>query len=525
MTDGSKWRALPASFAALRWGSLLLPILVGVIWAVVSYGSSERQAVSTAHSNANLIHQFVDKLALTHTLVHQAVRERARGEDLTFLRSEAFHRFLQGMEASQKNSLGLLIVGVDGAIVASSRSYPIQSKLGRRDYIDAIQKGAPIFVDRTMLNQGKSDAIIFAQPFTIEGFSGMTVSAIAADALRNYLRTIAEDDGNAASVMRLDGKLLIRNFVAPPTMLPPDAGAMIALRNQKDVIRTVAKSDGVERVYAMSRLPDLSLVVNYGITTRLILRGWAYQIAPIFGALVAFGAIGFVLIGKVKSDLAAQNSRREAEESQRRRKEAEKLAAERQRLMQELNHRVKNNLALVEAMIGMQMRRQSAIDGSELRARVHAISEVHDLLYQAGGDSQVDLVTLIEQISRSPAIIPEERSITVNFRHGGPLRLRPDRATPLALIVTELLTNAVKHAFPESGAGEIDIALEKSDADIVLIVSDNGIGLPERAERSSGLAMVRAFSQQIGGTLEVVSGEGSGAQFTIRFSDDERGYQ
>ncbi|MDH6266700.1 two-component sensor histidine kinase [Rhizobium sp. SG_E_25_P2] len=521
MMDGSKWRTLPASLAALRWGSLLLPIVVGVIWAIFSFGASERQAISTARSNAHLIHQFVDRLAQTHTLVHQAVRERARGEDLAFLRSQPFHLFLDGMEQSQKNSLGLLIVGFDGELIASSRSYPIKVKFGRRDYIEAIRNGQQIFVDRVMLNQGKSDAIIFAQPFSARDFAGVIVSAVAVDALRNYLQTIAEDGGNAASVMRFDGKLLVRNFVAPPSFLPPDAGAMVALKSGEEIIRTVAKTDGVERIYAMALLPDLSLVVNFGVTAASITSGWVAHVAPILGAILALGAIGFVLVGKVRSDLAAHSSRREAEESQRRREEAEKLAVERERLMQELNHRVKNNLALVEAMIGMQMRRQTAIDGAELRARVHAISEVHELLYRAGGDSQVDLANLIDHICHSPAIIPEERNVVVRFSHDGPIPLKADRATPLALIVTELLTNSVKHAFTDGNDGKIDIRLEKAAGDIRLSVQDNGVGLPETTERSSGLTMVRAFAQQIGGNLEILREERRGAHFIIHFSDDE----
>lgn len=525
MTDGIKWRTLPASLATLRWGSLLLPILVGVIWAVFSYNIEMRQAVSTARSNATLIHQFMDRLALTHTLVHQAVRERTEGEDLAFLRSQVFHHFLQGMEKSQKNSLGLLIVGLDGELIASSRSYPVSGKFDHRDYIDAIRDGQRIYVDRILLNQGKSDAMIFAQPFIGRGFSGVIVSAVAVEALRSYLQTIAEDDGNAASVMRTDGKLLIRNFVAPPSMLPQDSGARIALRSGEDVIRTVAKADGVERIYAISLLPDLTLAVTYGITMRSILLGWATEIAPILGALLALGATGFVLVGKVRSDLAAQSLRQDAEQYRRRQEAAEQLAAERQRLMQELNHRVKNNLALVEAMISMQMRRKSEIDGAELRARVHAISEVHDLLYKAGGDSQVDLANLIDQICHSPAIIPEERNIAITFRNNGPVRLRADRATPLALIATELLTNSVKHAFTDRDGGSIDIELQKSSGKIVLSVRDDGIGLPENTERSSGLAMVRAFAQQIGGALETIAAEGSGAHFVIRFQEDEQGAQ
>ncbi len=175
-------------------------------------------------------------------------------------------------------------------------------------------------------------------------------------------------------------------------MLPPDAGAMIALKTKTQVIRTVAKTDGVERIYAMLTLPDLSLVVNYGVTTRLVFREWAYQSPRSWGSFRS-GRDRLRAGRKVRSDLAAQSSRQEAEESQRRREEAEKLAAERQRLMQELNHRVKNNLALVEAMIGCRCAVKPRLTARKLRARVHAISEVHDLLYRDGADSQVDLVT------------------------------------------------------------------------------------------------------------------------------------
>lgn len=229
---------------------------------------------------------------------------------------------------------------------------------------------------------------------------------------------------------------------------------------------------------------------------------------------------GFEQLRNLVRELNAKLAERQR--SNRRLKGA--LASE-ERLHRELIHRVKNNLALLSSLINT--RRNTATNEDvcqaleELEHRVQAITAVHELLDEAGEVDYVlasDLIrSLCEQLKHS--IAPPKVEIQNQLVD---ITLHVRDATPLSLLVNELITNSLKHAFPHNGEGTVHIELKRNGIDkLEVSIADNGSGMPEGSDGSgSGSRIVRALAEQMEGDL-TVSADGEGTCWTFIFPDRE----
>lgn len=504
------------AFLATRIGSIVLPLVAALIWGAISYRVEVEATRRHAVDNAVLVSQYIERMIQTQTVIHSAVRVRAEDEDFDFLRSREFHDYLGGLEEDNPSMRGVAVVGTDGVFVSSSRIFPLNGRFGERAYLTAIAGGATLFIDRIKLELRKEDAFVVASPLAMpDGQKYVIVSAVDSTLIGDFLKGIATRAGDIASVMRADGLLMIRNVPSEPMMLPPDAAVRQAMRENPEQgwMQTVAATDGIKRLYAYHKMGDLPLYANFGTPTAAVTTTWLKQSLPVW---VLFGAIGLFATLTANRLRQRMAQRFELETAHRRVEAAEKLADERIRLMRETNHRVKNNLSLIVSLINMQMRGKSGIDGNELKARIGAISQVHDLMYQAADGVHVDFSETLREIADSPAIVPREHGISVICETETGIVLGPETTTPLAIIAAELLTNAVKHAFQGRTAGTIRVRLNRKGETGLMEVSDDGVGLPEVAPRRSGAAIIDALVHQIGGEItrdsgaEDMSGEGSG---------------
>lgn len=507
--------ARPWAFGLIRAGALVVPALAAVLWGWLVWRDALQIATHHAEAEAELVAQHVERLIQTQDVLHHAVRARAQVLPADGLRSDPFHRFLKALDEGQTFNNGIIVMDLDSRIVASSRTFPIDAAMGPRAYIDAIASGLPRFVDRIRLAPTGEDAMIVASPMRVSGFEGLVVSGFPATEIAEFLRGMAARPGESASIMRLDGMLLLRNFEADPVMLPPTVpGRVLVAQMDKGSFIHTAVTDGVRRIYAFHRVRDMDLVANFGIPVSAVWRDWSLRTVPVFAFLALMGLAGFAVITRMRSDMLA---RFEAEANQKRMEAAERLARERTRLMRETNHRVKNNLSLVVSLINLQMRGKSGIDGAELKTRIGAISHVHDLIFQAEDGVHLDVGTLLRDIATSPAIAPRESNVTVHCTIEPGIMLGPDRSTPLALIVAELVTNAVKHAYRDGAAGTVRVDLRRDGTTCILTVADEGVGLPAETRRRSGTQIVEALVEQIGARLVRDTVEGAGTRFTLRF--------
>ncbi|MGB3947919.1 MAG: PAS domain S-box protein [Bacteroidia bacterium] len=210
------------------------------------------------------------------------------------------------------------------------------------------------------------------------------------------------------------------------------------------------------------------------------------------------------------------------------RKEAEEKTKnslkEKEVLLKEVHHRVKNNLQIILSILNLQYSNLSDKKTLDLlrdiRSRIKAMSFVHELLYQAHDFSKINFSEYIGSISTNLVYsYTQEKEIELKLDVGN-IFLDLDRAIPCGLIINELLTNALKYAFAGKNEGEIKIVLKQNGNEICLIVSDNGIGFPSsidfRNTESLGMQLVVTLVQQLRG--EIVLDNASGAQYKITFN-------
>lgn len=188
-------------------------------------------------------------------------------------------------------------------------------------------------------------------------------------------------------------------------------------------------------------------------------------------------------------------------------------------LLRECDHRIKNSLQIVASLLHMKARRAETPDVAMAlkgaAAQIRAISHIHDVLQQSGERQIVDLGDVLIDLCESlQAMTGDARAITIE---GAAEAIETPIwfTQPVVLAITELITNALRHAFDEGRDAAVHVSLAHHDGQFRIVVSDNGRGLPPGyAEgKGYGMTLVRAMVQQIGGTL--LAETDGGARFTI----------
>jgi two-component sensor histidine kinase len=188
-------------------------------------------------------------------------------------------------------------------------------------------------------------------------------------------------------------------------------------------------------------------------------------------------------------------------------------------LFNELNHRVKNNLMMVTSMLTMQARGsgEPRVREELLQAvdRVQSISDVHAILYKTGSAEAVKFDAYLEELCRRLDQAAAQRGVDIELR-AQPLEVASEDAVQLGIVVNELITNAVKHAYPPPARGKIVVTLTADNGAIRLSVRDFGQGLPSGEPRAGlGMRLVHQLVKARGGVVELASDGGLTALVTL----------
>ncbi|MCG8481085.1 MAG: PAS domain-containing protein [Spirochaetales bacterium] len=212
-------------------------------------------------------------------------------------------------------------------------------------------------------------------------------------------------------------------------------------------------------------------------------------------------------------------------EHRRVKREIEALVEQKNRLLKEVHHRVKNNLAMITGLLMLQAgaTREEEVAGALLdaRNRIAGIEHMYRQLFQSGDYGSVDLNALLPELVDSLAETYESTPVDL-IVHTAPaaIILTPERAAVVGIIVNELVTNALKYAFPDHERGTIRVSIRKTeDGRVCVGVEDDGIGIPEGAIHDDavgfGLRLVRAETEQLAGTLEIERDNGTRVTLTF----------
>jgi two-component sensor histidine kinase len=201
-----------------------------------------------------------------------------------------------------------------------------------------------------------------------------------------------------------------------------------------------------------------------------------------------------------------------------------KSLAEKEVLLHEINHRVKNNLQVMSSLLRLQSRQVSQKNYSnvlkEAQNRLHTMALIHEKLFQSRSIAHIDVEAYLKRLVAHLSYlygVKSSRIKTIIDAQG--LQLKVDKADPIGLIANELISNCFKYAFPEGRQGTVSVSFSLESNEFQFMVSDNGVGLREDLDTSDvqtlGLQLVNTLVKQLHGIM-IVKRSG-GTEFLISF--------
>jgi PAS domain S-box-containing protein len=365
--------------------------------------------------------------------------------------------------------------------------------------------------------------VFSVQPFLWESVVVGFISSFILIIVRQYLllryrerhlSTILHSIGDGVIVADLEGRVELMNPVAE--RLTGWKREDARKRSVPEVFRIINAHNRRSCENPVEKVLQTGVIVGLANHTVLISRdGREFQIAD-SGAPVWDGDTmkGVVLVFR---DVTEDYMIRERIDRELREKDV---------LLKEVHHRVKNNLQVIASLLSLQAADSTDTKIKEVfdvsRKRIYSMAMVHNQLYRTENFSQIDFKSYVEELSSGVlSETNQEHEISIEIAVEDVL-LGLDTAIPCGLILNELITNSVKHAFIHRRRGKI-IIMFRQDKDrhvYVLTYRDNGIGLPEGIELANpvslGLSLVKNLTDQIDGTLQMVPSDG-GLCFQISF--------
>ena len=203
--------------------------------------------------------------------------------------------------------------------------------------------------------------------------------------------------------------------------------------------------------------------------------------------------------------------------------ELERVAEEKQSMLRELQHRVKNSFATIASLVGLEAEKAGSPETREalgmIRGRIETLSNLYTILYDTGDAREISLGQYLGKVAFSleKSQLPGDGRIKIETRIED-ISMDAKRASSLGLVLNELLMNAVKYAFPGGRMGKISVALGRKGDTIVVDVRDDGAGLPPGFDigksRGLGLVLVVMLTKQLGGGVKHESGD-AGTLFRV----------
>lgn len=400
-----------------------------------------------------------------------------------------------------------------GHLRLSSVPEAIGISVADREYFQRLKAGEQTVISPQLEERlsGKQ-VFVIARRIVRDGmFYGAASIAIPTSAMDTFWRTMELGPHSTVSVIRTDGWLVARH---PPldssldlsgtplfvTHLPHEPSGFYH--------SAVSPADGLSRIVGYRRVDNWPLVATTGVE-----RGEAMQyfwISLWSGLTVGLPVIALLILGTawivylLRTDAG-------------RRLQLEQALERNQFLLREVHHRVKNNLQAVSSLIQLQPLDNDSKE--EMRRRIAAMVAVHEQIYGSDQFDRVELAPYAERLIND---------IATGYNHDVDLDTRleavsigRDQALPIGLIINELVSNAFKHAFAEKKKGRLEVSLVRDGEGARLVVKDNGPGYTASTRRREGMGsrLIKGFVQQIDGSLELDTSNGTTATVTFPLED------
>jgi two-component system NtrC family sensor kinase len=501
---------------ALLASSVLIPLLVFAAVAWRGYRNAFDAAASRGHQVANLLEEHahstlnVIELALRHT------DERLKNTDWDTIRTS--HELWEELHTFQQMAPpvgSIFVVAPDGSNALTTREFPpsLQS-FADRDYFSA-QKGTDrgLYIGRSY-NGRISNEPIFNLSIRRRSADGRFNGVIGSSAFIEYFASFyatggARGDEFAIALVRDDGKVLV-GFPHLPARHDLDPHVFEAANGE---IAMPSPDTGIHRLYSFKKVKDYPVYVLYGIDRGTVIAAWKHDLtlwAVITLASIASLLFACWLVARRTADVERQVIERTAALA--------RTVQEKDVLLREVHHRVKNNLQTMASMVRIVSRtgtREAQPAFQDIARRIATVGRAYDHIHQAEHLADLELSTYLRSVC--------QQVVGPSVRDDLSLDLRLDRlvtdidtALPVGLIASELVTNACKRA---SGGAPSSISVRfKIEGDHALLtVCDPGEGAPMAIAESSGMTIAEALAGQLDGRLRGKSRPDGAIQFRLTF--------
>lgn len=272
----------------------------------------------------------------------------------------------------------------------------------------------------------------------------------------------------------------------------------------------------------------INVTTNYNLFRSEFLTDEKRSQMFMFNLVFSASSVGFFVYLMIRNNLKESyyyiQSIEEREQSEKAIKDA---LTEKNLLIAELHHRVKNNLAIISGLFSLTLNDNLHEDAKnvllESRNRVRSMALIHNRLYKSDSFTDVSfdeyIQELISEINSSYPTISNSIDVKININN---VILNVNSAIPCGLILNELLTNAYKHAFKDKNDGQVAISFARENGQFVMTVKDNGCGLPldYNKKQSLGITVIEALTEQLDGKSKFTNNQGTHFELTFKANNN-----
>lgn len=479
---GERWRSVSAIHAAVGLMLIFLVLFVSIFGYFIAAGVRQTQQNLEDRSRA-----AAQVVATNAYWISEVANQTLRRVDtalgpLMSGRSESIQAVLEGLPSvvevyvidAEANTIHATVPGASDVSVAD------------REYFTALRDGAVFYTSPMVISRLTGDRIfVFSKRVERDGkFAGAIMVSYSDKLLEDLWRSLDFENGSTVSLIRDDGELMAR---FPPPDGPVDLGATplftehLTKGSEGTYNSDRSPVDGIARVVSYSRVagtPIIALASVASTPTWTSFRDAVLTVMVIVSPIIVGLALGcwWIVV------LLRRDSRQ---------------ATEMTMLFQEIHHRIKNNMQSIQSLVGMQDIPDAA--KRDLRSRFSAMAAMHEHIYRHDGYASVDAKDLIPAIiDKVIAAYGSQAKVSYSLSS---VQVGRDQATPLALLLSELVTNCLKYAFREGVTGHISISVSPEPEGMTkLVVRDDGVGLPDVGRSGSmGMRLVKGVVSQLSG--------------------------
>ncbi|MEO6015417.1 MAG: histidine kinase dimerization/phosphoacceptor domain -containing protein, partial [Devosia sp.] len=494
---------------ALASGLVFIIFAVFLFLCVQGYGTTIRNAENRAQTASDVVSDQVEWMVGSGLAALQLIESKLaqlpaalEPEDKADLDNA-----LKALPAGTR----LAIYDAQGLAVANGGSPSLPATIAGTDYFAALSKDTAWLVLPQIKDAATGEPLmlmVIAQGLGTDVFAGVALLAIEGKALQSFWQPQKLGQDSTLSLLRTDGWLVGRY---PPTDELVNASQTSPYWGQISTTETgtyTARSqlDGITRVIGYRHLDHLGLIVFATIAQDTIIGALWNSILIVLALLVP------IALALLAGSFLTARLLRQSGQTQRTLATA---LGHNEVLFREIHHRVKNNLQSVASLLQMQPIPREI--KANMGQRIAAMSAVHEHIYRSNNFSTVSvkgyLQTLMENIRGG-------QDTTVRLVESlDDLSVEKDAATPLGLILNEVVANAFKHAFSDGRDGVVTVRLtSRDDGRGELTVEDNGVGFdPEQPVKGIGRRLIGGLTQQLRGESHFETARDGGSLFTLTF--------